>query len=287
MLLQIEHLYLEIDATPILRGVSLKVHAGEIHGLVGESGAGKTMVGKCVLGLLPSGAEITHGFVDFNGSDLLKLRPAALRELLGRDITLIPQNPMSALNPVKRIEPQMTDVMRLHGGLAAHAARERAMQLMRDVHIREPQRVLRQYPHELSGGMRQRVLIATAFACNPKLVIADEPTTALDVTMQRQILRLIKELQAKFATAILFVSHDLGVIAKLCDRVSVIHSGRILESGSAAELFARPRHPYTQALLAATPRFDRPAEALRPVPPEIIDRLWEDAAAHDAARAGV
>lgn len=282
-ILDINSLYLDIGQ-PILRGVSLQIKEGEVHGLVGESGAGKTMVGKCVLGLLPEHARITHGFIDFDGRELLKIHSAEWRDMLGRDITLIPQNPMTALNPVKRVEPQIMDVLQLHLGMSAAAARQRAAALLNDVHIREIDRVLRQFPHELSGGMRQRVLIAIAFACRPKLIIADEPTTALDVTVQRQILRLIKELQANSNTAILFISHDFGVVAKICNHVSVIHSGRILESNSAEELFAQPKHPYTQALLAATPRFDRPADALRPVPPELIDALWEEARAHDGPR---
>lgn len=283
IILDISSLYLDIRQ-PILRGVSLQIREGEVHGLVGESGAGKTLVGKCVLGLLPEHAKITHGFIDFDGRDLLKIHSAERRDILGRDITLIPQNPMTALNPVKRIEPQIVDVLQLHLGMKAAAARQRAASLLNDVHIRETDRVLKQFPHELSGGMRQRVLIAIAFACKPKLIIADEPTTALDVTVQRQILRLIKELQANSNTAILFITHDFGVVAKICNRVSVIHSGRILESNSAAELFARPQHPYTRALLEATPRFDRPADALHPVPPELIDALWDEARAHDGAR---
>ncbi len=282
-ILDIKSLYLDIRQ-PILRGVSLQIKEGEVHGLVGESGAGKTMVGKCVLGLLPEHAKVTHGYINFDGRELLKIHAAEWRDLLGRDITLIPQNPMTALNPVKRIEPQITDVLQLHLGMTATAAKRRAAELLNDVHIREIDRVLKQFPHELSGGMRQRVLIAIAFACKPKLIIADEPTTALDVTVQRQILRLIKELQANSNTAILFITHDLGVVAKICNRVSVIHSGRILESNSAADLFAQPKHPYTQALLAATPRFDRPADALHPVPAELIDALWGEARVHDAGR---
>jgi peptide/nickel transport system ATP-binding protein len=282
-ILDINSLYLDIRE-PILRGISLQIKEGEVHGLVGESGAGKTMVGKSVLGLLPEHAKVTHGFINFDGHELLKIHAAERRDLLGRDITLIPQNPMTALNPVKRIEPQITDVLQLHLGMTATRAKQRAAALLNDVRIREVDRVLKQFPHELSGGMRQRVLIAIAFACKPKLIIADEPTTALDVTVQRQILRLIKELQANSNTAILFITHDLGVVAKICNRVSVIHSGRILESNSAEALFAQPKHPYTQALLAATPRFDRPAEALHPVPPALIDSLWAEARAHDGKR---
>ncbi|MEO6021554.1 MAG: ABC transporter ATP-binding protein [Burkholderiales bacterium] len=282
-LLDINSLYLDIDQ-PILRGVSLQLMEGEVHGLVGESGAGKTMVGKCVLGLLPHRARLGHGYINFAGTELLKLHGHERRELLGRDITVIPQNPMTALNPVKRIEPQIIDVLQLHLEMSAINAKRRALELMHDVHIREPECVLQQFPHELSGGMRQRVLIAIAFACKPKLIIADEPTTALDVTVQRQILRLIKELQANSNTAILFITHDLGVVAKICNRVSVIHSGRILESNSATELFLAPKHAYTRALLAATPRFDRPAAALHPVPQELIAALWAEAKAHDETK---
>ncbi len=283
-ILDINSLYLEVKQ-PILRGVTLQIKEGEVHGLVGESGAGKTMLGKCILGLLPQHAHVTHGFINFDGNELLKIHSAERRDLLGRDITLIPQNPMTALNPVKRIEPQIMDVLQLHLGLSASAARQRVTELLNDVHIREIDRVRRQFPHELSGGMRQRVLIAIAFACKPKLIIADEPTTALDVTVQRQILRLIKELQANSNTAILFITHDLGVVAKICNRVSVIHSGRILEANNTRDLFQNPQHPYTRALLAATPRFDRPADALHPVPQDMIDQLWAEARTHDGVKA--
>ncbi len=190
---------------------------------------------------------------------------------------------MTALNPVERIEPQITDVLRMHLDLDRTAARERALALLREVHLREPERILRQYPHELSGGMRQRVLIAIAFACKPKLVIADEPTTALDVTVQKQILQLIRELQRNSGTAILFITHDLGVVAKLCDWVAVMHGGRVLESARATELFARPVHDYTRALFAATPRFDRPGELLQPIPVTLTRRLAEESHALDSA----
>jgi peptide/nickel transport system ATP-binding protein len=288
-LLEIENLHLELPGRegwqPILRGVSLGLAPGQVLGLVGESGAGKTMVGKAVLGLQPERARISEGAIRFAGQDITHWRDDRRRALLGRGMALIPQDPMSALNPVIRIEAQMTDVLRLHLGLNRRAARARALELLASVHIRDPLRVLRQYPHELSGGMRQRILIAVAFACRPKLIVADEPTTALDVTVQRQILRLIKELQATSSTALLFVTHDLGVVAKLCDWVSVIYAGRIVESAAAAEIFARPRHDYTRALFAATPRYDRPAEAVVPVPATLSRRLLAEAAAYDAARA--
>ncbi len=280
-LLEVRGLRVAIGAEPVLRGVDLEVRPGQVAGLVGESGAGKSMAGRAILGLLPAGARVTGGAMRFDQLDLLAPGVRERVRLLGRHMALIPQNPMTALNPVTRIEAQMTDVLRMHLGLAAEAARQRALEMLEAVHLREPRRVLRQYPHELSGGMRQRVLIATAFACRPRLVVADEPTTALDVTVQKQCLRLIRELQAAHGTALLFITHDLGVVAKLCDTVSVIHAGRILETGEAAALFTAPRHPYTRALLAATPRWDRPAEALEPISEALLARLNHEARARD------
>lgn len=273
-LLDIENLEIRLDGGPrLLRGVSLQVGTGRIVGLVGESGAGKTMVSRAVLGILPGNARISGGAIRFDGRDITRLDETTRRHLLGREIAFIPQNPMTALNPVERIEGQVTDVLRMHLGLDRRAASERALELLRDVHLRDPERVLRAFPHELSGGQRQRVLIAIAFACRPKLIIADEPTTALDVTVQKQILRLIRELQAGSGTAILFITHDLGVVAKLCEHVLVMHGGRVLESAPAPQLFERPAHEYTRALLAATPRFDRPGEMLRPVPVALAAQL--------------
>ncbi len=283
-LLDISDLWLSIGEQNILRGVSLSVAAGRVVGLVGESGAGKSMLGRVVLGIAPANARITGGTVLFSGRDITRVDEHERRDLLGREIALVPQNPMTALNPVARIEPQITDVLRMHLRLDGTAARRRALELLDSVHLREPRRLLRQYPHELSGGMRQRVLIAIAFACKPRLIIADEPTTALDVTVQRQILRLLKELQQSFGTAVLFITHDLGVVSKICDEVHVIHSGRILESAPVTQLFQQPRHPYTQALMAATPRYDRPAEALRPIPAELTAQLLSEAAHYDRAR---
>jgi peptide/nickel transport system ATP-binding protein len=227
MLLDIHQLYVDLGAEnplPVLRGVTLHVRPGEVHGLVGESGAGKSMLSRAILGLLPASARITHGYINFDEHEISRYIAEQRRRLLGRHITLIPQNPMTALNPVKLIAPQITDVLKLHLEMSERAACARALELLYAVHMREPEKVLKLYPHELSGGMRQRVLIAIAFACAPKLIIADEPTTALDVTVQRQILRLIKELQARAETAILFITHDLGVVAKICDRVSVMLS---------------------------------------------------------------
>ncbi len=193
---------------------------------------------------------------------------------------------MTALNPVLRIETQITDVLRHGLSIGRREARARALALLDAVHMRDPERVLRQYPHELSGGMRQRVVISIAFACEPRLIIADEPTTALDVTVQRQILRLIKEMQARTGAAILFITHNLGVVAKLCDAVSVIYAGRILEAARTEELFAAPKHPYTRALFDATPRYDQPANVLTPVPSALTDRLWREAHEYDAGQPG-
>ena len=261
----------------ILRGVSLQVDAGEVRGLVGRSGAGKSMLGRAVLGLLPDRARICGGRILFEGRDLLAMPERERRALLGRRIALIPQDPMTSLNPVKRVGAQIATVLRHHLGLSRHQAREKSVELLAEVAIREPRRVLHLYPHEISGGMRQRVLIAMAFACDPSLVIADEPTTALDVTVQRQVLQLVERLRLRHGAAVLFVTHDLGVVAKICRSMSVLHAGRVLEDGLTADILARPRHPYTRALLAATPRADRPADALRPVPPALVAELWAEA----------
>ena len=281
-ILSIEDLHLEIrergGRRPVLRGVGLDIPRGAVHGLVGESGGGKTLVGRAVLDVLPAAAVVTGGAIRFPG------RPSGSGRPPGREISMILQDPTAALNPVLRIGTQTTDVLRKHLGLSRRAARARAQGLLEAVRIRESGQVLRKYPHELSGGMRQRVIIAIAFACDPRLVVADEPTTALDVTVQKRILRLIKEQQSRTGAAVLFITHDLGVVAKICDEVSVIHAGRILETAPVAELFDAPRHDYTRALLAATPRHDRPSAALRPVPDELARRLWRAAFAYDEAR---
>jgi peptide/nickel transport system ATP-binding protein len=275
--LTIDNLKISIGETHVLRGVSLEVEAGEVRGLVGESGAGKSMLGRAVLGLLPANAAITSGHIAFEGRDLLALREAERRELLGRRIALIPQDPMTSLNPVKRISAQIGNLLRHHLKLSRRTALQRAAELLTEVAIREPERVLSLYPHEISGGMRQRVLIAMAFACNPALVIADEPTTALDVTVQRQVLQLVERLRRRHGSAVLFITHDLGVVAKICRNMTVLHAGRVLEEGETGEVLVRPRHAYTRALLAATPRADRPAEALRPVPSALVEQLWSEA----------
>jgi peptide/nickel transport system ATP-binding protein len=274
------------NAANVLRGASLEVGAGEVRGLVGESGAGKSMLGRAVLGLLPANAVITAGTILCEGRDLIAMPEPERRGLLGRRIALIPQDPMTSLNPVKRVGAQIAALLRHHLALARRDALARAEELLAEVAIREPRRVLELYPHEISGGMRQRVLIAMAFACDPSLVIADEPTTALDVTVQRQVLQLVERLRQRHGAAILFVTHDLGVVAKICGTMTVLHAGRVLEDGETTEVLAKPRHPYTRALLAATPRADRPAEALRPVPQALIENLWAEAHRLDRQSAG-
>jgi peptide/nickel transport system ATP-binding protein len=267
---------------PILRGVSLGIDVGEVHGLVGESGAGKSTIAKAILGIVPSQVKITAGRIDFEGLDLLSLSSTSLRAVLGRDIALIPQDPLTALNPSRRIAAQLTDGLCLKRGLSRRDAAARARALLEEVQLRDPDRVMRCYPHQLSGGMRQRVLIAAAFALEPKLVIADEPTTALDVTVQKQILRLIRALQERHGTSVLFVSHDLGVVANICDRITVLYMGKVMEQGVAAEVIASPRHAYTRALLAASPRYDRPDAGLEPIAAAVIATLRSEIAAWDA-----
>ena len=258
---------------PVLRDVALTLERGEVRGLVGESGAGKSTIAKALLGILPRTVRITGGAINFERRDLLTMPAPQLRQIMGSEISLIPQDPQTALNPGRRIEAQLTDGLRLKRGLSSKAARERALALLEEVHIRDPERVLRAYPHELSGGMRQRVLIASAFALEPKLVIADEPTTALDVTVQKQILRLIRGMQRAHGTGVIFVTHDLGVVAQICDSVTLLYSGKVIEQGSTADVLQHPKHIYTKALLAAGPRYDRPDAGLEPVPQSVFEQL--------------
>jgi len=283
--LEIRALSARLRGTPhrLLRSVDLGVEAGSVRGLVGESGAGKSMIGKAVLGVLPKSVEIVEGQILLEGSDLLAMPAAERRRLVGARTALIPQDPLTALNPSRRIGPQITDRLTDILGWTKAKAASRAAEMLEEVRIAEPARIMRLYPHELSGGMRQRVLIASAFAAEPKLIVADEPTTALDVTVQKQILRLISEMQARHRTALLFVTHDLGVVAKICDSLSVLYAGKVVEDTSVARFFAAPAYPYSAALLAATPRHTDPEGSLTPVPRAVIEAAAAEIAADDAA----
>lgn len=271
--LRIHNLNASVGALPILRNVSLEVQSGEVRALVGESGAGKSMIGKAILGTLPGAIRVTSGEIILDGQNLLALPARQRRTLIGQRAALIPQDPLTALNPVRRIGPQITGRLVNILGWSKSKAQTRALELLEEVHIPDPARVMRSYPHELSGGMRQRVLIASAFAAEPELIIADEPTTALDVTVQKQILRLIKEMQQRHGTAMLFVTHDLGVVAKVSQKLTVLFGGKVLEDASVQSFFTQPAHPYSEALLAATPKYTDPDDSLTPVPQHIIDAL--------------
>ena len=285
--LHIENLEMSITSagrtTRILRGVNLSVEAGQVHALVGESGGGKSMVTRCATGLTPPGARITGGHIALAGRDVTQASEREWRPLRGRVVSMVLQDPLTALNPLRRIGAQVEDVLRLHRGLRGSELRKECIALLEKVHIRDPERVHNLYPYELSGGMRQRVVIAIAWACRPQLIICDEPTTALDVTVQKEVLKLIREL-AREGQGVLFVTHDLGVVAKLADHMSVIHTGRILESGAVAEVYQNPQHPYTRALLAATPRFDRPGHQLTPVSDSLVEQLQAEAHELDTLR---
>ncbi len=268
----------------ILRDVSLTLTRGEVRGLVGESGAGKSTIAKALLGILPRSVRITNGSILFENRDLLTLSARELRDIMGSEISLIPQDPQTALNPGRRIEAQLTDGLRLKRRLSSGDARRRALKLLEEVHIRDPERVLRAYPHELSGGMRQRILIAAAFALEPKLVVADEPTTALDVTVQKQILRLIRGLQEAHGTAVIFVTHDLGVVAQICDSVTLLYAGKVIEDGRTSDVLTHPKHIYTKSLLSAGPRYDRPDAGLTPVPQAVFEQLRREIGIPEGSR---
>jgi peptide/nickel transport system ATP-binding protein len=267
----------------LLRSVSLTVHPGEVHALVGESGAGKSMIARAIFGILPPSVEIIEGGVMLAGEDPGRMAEGARRHFIGKRAAFIPQDPLTALNPSRRIEQQVCDRLIHILGMKRAEARVRAVSLLREVRIAEPERVMRLYPHELSGGMRQRVLIASAFGAEHRLIVADEPTTALDVTVQKQILELIAAMQARHGTALLFITHNLGVVAKLCQRATVLYAGKVVEQAPVAELFASPKHAYTRALMAATPRYDRPEESLNPASPELIAALAREVADTDDA----
>ncbi len=237
-------------------GVSFSVASGETLAIVGESGCGKSVTAMSILRLIPEPPGKIAGAIRFNGRDLLALSDREMRQIRGNDISMVFQEPMTSLNPVLTIGRQITETIMLHEGVSRTDGDKRSIDILRLVNIPEPERRLTQYPHELSGGMRQRVMIAMALACNPKLLIADEPTTALDVTVQAQILDLMRQLKARTGAAIVLITHDLGVVAEMAERVVVMYAGRKVEEASVRDLFARPRHPYTRALLASIPHLE-------------------------------
>jgi len=256
--------------------VSFQVPAGRSVGLVGESGSGKSVTSLAIMGLLPRRGVEVGGSVTFDGDELLGMGEDRRRSLRGAEMAMVFQDPMSSLNPVVPIGVQVTEVLRRHRDMSRAGARDEAVDLLTRVGIPEGQRRLKDYPHQLSGGMRQRALIAIALACNPRLLVADEPTTALDVTIQAQILDLLRGLVAETGTALVLITHDLGVVAGMCDEVHVMYGGRLVESADRLDLFARPQHPYTTGLLASVPRLDTPRGIpLRPIPGSpTLTRAW-------------
>ncbi|WUU81736.1 ABC transporter ATP-binding protein [Streptomyces cellulosae] len=268
-------------ASRAVDGISFEVDQGQVVGLVGESGCGKSVTSLALMGLLPSKGLTIGGRAEFDGTDLFTMSPSARRDLRGSEMAMIFQDPLSSLNPVVPIGVQVTEILERHRGMKGEAARKEAAHLLDRVGIPDPTRRLKEYPHQLSGGMRQRALIAMAVACAPRLLIADEPTTALDVTIQAQILELLKELVDQEGTALLMITHDLGVVAGLCDQVNVLYAGKVVESAGRRELFAHPTHPYAHGLLGSIPRLDAPrGEPLNPIRGSINDRIaWADGCA--------
>ena len=267
-----------------IRGIDLDVYHGEVLAIVGESGSGKSVFTKSFMGLLDSNGSITSGTIDYFGAD--DHQPIRLSELKkekdwlkvrGHEIAMIMQDPMTSLNPLKPSGDQIMEAVELHQGLKGAAAREKTLEYLRDVGIADPEVRFKQYPHEFSGGMRQRVVIAIAVACNPQILICDEPTTALDVTIQAQILELLKEMQVKYNLTIILITHDLGVVAKVPDYVDVMYAGKIVETGTIDEIFYDPRHPYTWGLLSAMPDLDTADERLYTIPGSPPNLLHEKA----------
>ena len=265
-LLAVQQLSVSFQATRVVEDLTFDVAAGEIVGIVGESGCGKSVTTAAIIGLLPGSGRVDAGSIWFGGRDLARASEAELRKVRGRKIGFVSQEPMASLDPAYRVGFQIEEAVRYHGGLSRRGARARALELLRDMHFTDPETVARRYPHELSGGMAQRVAIARALAGEPQLLIADEPTTALDVTVQAEILDLIRELQATRRMAVLIVTHDWGVVADLCDRVIVMYAGQIVERSDARSIFDSPLHPYTEALLASNPHLAPEAATLPVIP---------------------
>ncbi|MBH9576562.1 ABC transporter ATP-binding protein [Inhella proteolytica] len=265
-LLEIDRLSVRFGAFQAVDSVSLSVSPGEVLGIVGESGSGKSVSMMALMGLIPAPGEVSAQTLRFAGQDLLSLDERARRRLVGREVAMVFQDALSALNPAYRVGFQIEEMLRVHLGLRGGAARTRALELLQQVEIPDARNRLNAYPHELSGGMNQRVMIAMAIACGPKLLIADEPTTALDVTIQAQILDLLARLQREQGMALVMITHDLAVVAELAQRAAVMYAGQLVETAPLPDLFERPRHPYTQALLAALPEHNRGTRRLSALP---------------------
>jgi len=257
-----------------LNGVSFSMNEGEVLGIVGESGSGKSVTAYSVMGLTAYPGKLIGGTINFNGHQIDKMSEKEMRKIRGNEVSIIFQDPMTSLNPVYTIGNQITEVICLHTGKSKKEAHDRAKELLELVGINEPTKRLKQYPHELSGGMRQRVMIAIALACEPKLLIADEPTTALDVTIQAQILELMQELRKKLGMSIIMITHDLGVVASMCERIAVMYAGHIVEYGTADEIFYEPKHEYTKGLIKSIPKLNvQETERLIPIEGQPVDLL--------------
>ena len=258
-----------------VRGVNFELNEGETLAIVGESGSGKSVTSKSLMGLIPRpNGKIVEGEILFENQDLAKLKEKDLQQIRGKDISMIFQDPMTSLNPTMKVGKQIMEVLMLHQKLSKKEAKNRAIELLDLVGIPFPEKRVNQYPHQFSGGMRQRVVIAIALACNPKVLIADEPTTALDVTIQAQILELMKDIQKKMNTSIIFITHDLGVVANVADRVAVMYAGKIVEIGTVDDIFYNPKHPYTWGLIGSMPTVDSQEEKLYAIPGTPPDLLY-------------
>ena len=266
--------HIGVGCVQAVRNVSFHLEAGESLGIVGESGSGKSVTMMSIMDLLPQYADIKADSIMFNGKEMTTMNAGEFRHVRGNEIGMIFQDPMTSLNPLYTVENQISEPLRIHRGMGKAEARKAALELLRKVEIPNPEERLKQYPHELSGGMRQRVMIAAAIACQPKLVIADEPTTALDVTIQAQVLELLNNLRKEANTSIIMITHDLGVIASMCSRILVMYGGTICEQGTVREIFYEPKHPYTWGLLRSIPKMsERKDEKLIPIngtPPDMI-----------------
>ncbi len=255
-------------------GISYDLNHGEVMGIVGESGSGKSVQAYSIMGLLQNPGKVVGGSILFEGRDVLSMTPEEMQDFRGKTVSMIFQNPMTCLNPVYTVGNQLMEAMFCHGKVSKAEAKKKSIQMLELVGINNPERRMTQYPHELSGGMRQRIMIAMGLICDPKMLIADEPTTALDVTIQAQIIELMKDIQKKTQMAIVFITHNLGVVAEICDRVSVMYAGRIVEQGTVEDIFYRPQHPYTLGLLNSMPRVDAEEyERLIPIEGTPVDML--------------